>query len=242
MEEGKSMAKQSNRNQMDTIVKLVLIFLISLLSFAVGTFVGKGVSESEYRKAALERGDYKSFKETVAVNDGISTEPGGLPEKEIDNLIKEFVESEKKKMKMNKTTQVKSAENHGHSQMNKKVAPMTKKRSHNTDRKPIVSQTLGTSKASKRKPASLSSIGITSIAKYTVQIASYATEAEAKKHSQKLKTKGYHAFYVSAQVKGRTWYRVNVGRFTNKSNARAYRAQLMMSDGIKTAIVRKTLN
>lgn len=34
-------------DRMDTVVKLVLIFFISLFLFTVGTFVGKGVIDSE---------------------------------------------------------------------------------------------------------------------------------------------------------------------------------------------------
>ena len=42
--------------------QLVLLFFVSLLFFSVGAFVGKQVSDSDYKRAALEE-DYKSFRD-----------------------------------------------------------------------------------------------------------------------------------------------------------------------------------
>ncbi|MBK7844822.1 MAG: hypothetical protein IPJ71_14245 [Bdellovibrionales bacterium] len=56
------MLSQRGGSKADTVVKLVLIFFISLLSFSVGTFVGKQVSDSDYKRASLEE-DYKSFRQ-----------------------------------------------------------------------------------------------------------------------------------------------------------------------------------
>ena len=102
------MANHVGGTRMDTVVKLVLIFFISLLSFAVGTFVGKGVSDSEYREAALERGDYKNFRETASADSdshdhhGTATKKAAndaLSEEDIASLTEEFVNAEKKEMK-----------------------------------------------------------------------------------------------------------------------------------------------
>lgn len=41
-------------SKMDAVVKLVLFFFVTLLSFSVGTYVGKQVSDAEHRKANLE--------------------------------------------------------------------------------------------------------------------------------------------------------------------------------------------
>jgi cell division septation protein DedD len=35
----------------------------------------------------------------------------------------------------------------------------------------------------------------------------------------RLKNKGYNAYVSEAQNKGKTWYRVNVGRFNNRDEA-----------------------
>lgn len=34
----------------DTLVKVVLVFFLSLLSFSVGTFIGKQVSDADHQK------------------------------------------------------------------------------------------------------------------------------------------------------------------------------------------------
>ena len=221
------MAKKSSRNQINVFVNLVLIFLLSLLSFAVGTFVGKGVSESEYRKASLERGDYKRFADTGVASSNNLTEP--LSEEEIDRLTKEFLNSEETKIKERKTAQNRpeKVKENGYQKEKRVVSGEEEKTQINV--------------ASSRKPSSPSVVAGsgTSTAKYTVQIASYATEAEALDHSKKLKTMGYKAFYIPAQVKGKTWYRVNVGRFPNESSAKDYRVQLIKATKIKKALVKK---
>ena len=76
-------------------VKLVLVFFISLLAFSVGTFVGKGFSDSEYRRAALE-GETHSGRSTASDETAESSDE--LTQEEIASLTDEFIESEKKKL------------------------------------------------------------------------------------------------------------------------------------------------
>jgi hypothetical protein len=40
----------------DVVVKLVLVFFIALLSFSIGTFVGKKFSDNQHKMATLEPG------------------------------------------------------------------------------------------------------------------------------------------------------------------------------------------
>ena len=44
----------------DVIVKLILVFFISLLSFSVGTFVGKKYSDNQHQLAKLEPGEHNA--------------------------------------------------------------------------------------------------------------------------------------------------------------------------------------
>src|SRR5277367_4275035 len=87
------MSKESGSSKMDTIVKVMLVFFISLLSFSVGTFVGKQVSDSDHRRLALESemrdGREVASQETEEVNGGKVTE------KDVENLAEEFVNKEK---------------------------------------------------------------------------------------------------------------------------------------------------
>lgn len=44
----------SAQSQADTLVKIVLIFFISLISFSIGTFVGKQVSDADNARTRCE--------------------------------------------------------------------------------------------------------------------------------------------------------------------------------------------
>lgn len=91
-----------------------------------------------------------------------------------------------------------------------------------------------------RKPMSvLPSIAATSVGKYTVQVASYPDETEAKNHAATLKGKGWNSFYIPAEVQGKTWYRVSVGLFTNAKSAGDFRKEFQKESASATAIVQK---
>ena len=46
---------------MDTFIKALLIFFVTILSFSVGIFLGKGITESEYKQASLKC-EYENLK------------------------------------------------------------------------------------------------------------------------------------------------------------------------------------
>lgn len=280
---------------MDTVVKLILIFFISLFSFAVGTFVGKGISDSEYRQLALENGDFNGFRGTASVNphDTEVAPEQALNAEDIASLTEEFVNTEKKKLdnesnrpdahggdtvenehttedlsatapnqpttaeqengykKMDSSREVASA---GHQANAQDQTPSHKNQSakHQTPNKANsiseAAQRVAMGKApskdikQKRKPDSvLPSVAMSAVGKYTVQIASYPSEDEATKHAAMLKAKGFGAFYVPAEIKGRTWFRVSVGLYSNLEKAQAFRTELMKQADIKSAIVQKII-
>ncbi len=91
-----------------------------------------------------------------------------------------------------------------------------------------------------RKPMSiLPSVSAAAVGKYTVQVASYADENEAKNHAANLKGKGWNAFYIPADVQGKTWYRVSVGLFTTAKSATEFRKEFQKESSVATAIVQK---
>lgn len=57
---------------------------------------------------------------------------------------------------------------------------------------------------------------------YTVQIASFKNEADAKKLQNKLKSAGYPAFIKQAIIGQETWFRLRVGTFADKDQAKTY--------------------
>lgn len=94
-----------------------------------------------------------------------------------------------------------------------------------------------------RKPQSvLPSVAGTAVGKYTVQVASYVDETQAKNHAADLKAKGWNAFYIPAEVQGKMWYRVSVGLFTTAKTATDFRNEFQKESQVATAIVQKIVN
>ncbi len=91
-----------------------------------------------------------------------------------------------------------------------------------------------------RGPQSLpKTVGASADFEFTVQVASYPSQEEAKKHVEELVNKGFPAYPVEAAVNGKNWYRVSVGTFKTQKEAASYRAQLMKQAEVKSAIVQK---
>ncbi len=72
---------------------------------------------------------------------------------------------------------------------------------------------------------------------WSVQIASTLDEKAALKLQEKLKTQGYDAFIVAAEVNSAPWYRVRVGRFGAKQEAESTRQVLQSKEHIRSAFV-----
>lgn len=253
----------------DTLVKVALFFCISLLSFSVGTFVGKQVSDSDHRRLALE-GEY-SGRQVASVgeaSEGAAAEPESkVSEKEVEALTEEFVNREKSREPSSEgeahaeaTDDTKSAEategykTYPRGKMEEKatdvkaeakaeVKQMEKKTHeavHEVADKVAKGHAPSDGAAEKKAaPPTLPSVASSAVGKYTVQVGSYADEKEAKSHSAALKGKGWNAFYLPATVKGKTWYRVLVGLFNNQDAAKQFRAQFMKEAGTQAAIVQK---
>ncbi len=105
----------------DVVVKLVLVFFIALLSFSVGTFVGKKFSDNQYKLSKLEphkksenseaseedshkvadhpSDEHGANRGVASVTEGKSSAHGGgkgLSDDEIAKLAQEFVADDKK--------------------------------------------------------------------------------------------------------------------------------------------------
>lgn len=323
------MSSEKGSSKADTLVKAVLVLFISLLSFSVGTFVGKQVSDSDHRRLALE-GEFKADRSVASTDENADEK---ISDQEVESLTEEFINKEKNEREPAAAeghgdahgekpaakdahgkadahaAAPKAAEGHGdaheapaaaegykaYQRGGKKEdahAPAKKEEAHEAPAKPAakaaahepehedhgghapaaapkheapakeaahapahgapapkpsaaaekVSHDEAPSDGEKeaRKPSSaLPSVASSAIGKYTVQVASYADEKEAQGHAAGLKGKGWNAFYLSANVNGKTWYRVLVGLFNNSKSAGDFRAQFMKESNTKSAIVQK---
>ncbi|MEK6555442.1 MAG: SPOR domain-containing protein [Bdellovibrionota bacterium] len=96
-------------------------------------------------------------------------------------------------------------------------------------------------KAPRQPSGALPAVATSVVGKYTVQVASYATEGEARSHATRLHDKGFNAFYIPADVSGKTWYRVSIGRFDDQKTAMAHRKEVLDAQAATSAIVQKIL-
>jgi cell division protein FtsN len=72
---------------------------------------------------------------------------------------------------------------------------------------------------------------------WSVQVRSAPDQIAASVLAAGLKTKGYDAFIVETDIKGRTWYRVRVGQFDNQDEAEALRKTLESKEGFRDAFL-----
>lgn len=83
----------------DVVVKLALVFFISLLSFSIGTFVGKKYSDNQHKLATLEPGENAHTNRDVAsiVDENGKPEAGAMKDDDIAKIASEFADDENQK-------------------------------------------------------------------------------------------------------------------------------------------------
>lgn len=220
----------------ETFIKLGLVFFISLLSFAIGTLVGKEYSDRQYKLSQLEPTDHHSEgTRSVAAVTNHDSDSSKLSDEEIAKLAEEFVTDDAvevaKSTGTGKAPAIETGLAHSQpeefSEMNDEALAAAQK---------IIENKLPGS-ASQRKVAAsetevkkVTSTPLTQImpknaaqedaGKYTVQVGSYVKEIEAKQRAETLKAKGYSAFYIPGVVEGKTFFRVNVGTYSTLSDAK----------------------
>ncbi len=230
---GENMASKS-----DAFVKLILVFVISLLSFAVGTFVGKKYSDQQHKMLAYEPTNKESQREVASKKDPTHT-ASQMTDEEIAKLAEEFVTDDT-------TEPSKQAEQKVEAKMAevKKDSPVEKLLAKN-EKAPVAAAQKEVRLANQdpRRPAAVPK-DVTQYpqGRYTVQVASFSSEDDAKKRTQELQDKGFSSFYLPAQVNGKTWYRVSVGQFPTENEAKVYRHQFMQKTKIESAIIQKIVH
>lgn len=247
------MANANPGSKADTAVKLVMIFFICLLSFSVGTYVGKEFSDSDNRRLALEY-EYEQSRNPAsseAQNSAAATSP--MAREEIRSLAEEFIKEEQSKAKKKPARQAQKespkettpdgyTRRTGASSAESKPQTTNQRAAATSSAAERVAKEMAPSKDKdkKRTPSSaLPSVASSAVGKFTVQVASYSGEPEARTHAAQLKDQGYSAFYIPAEVNGRTWFRVSIGLFTDQSSAMSYRKELLDNQTVSSAIVQR---
>ncbi len=73
---------------------------------------------------------------------------------------------------------------------------------------------------------------------YSIQVASFLKEKDAKSLVEDLRKKGYDAYYEKKEVGNKVYYRVKCGRFEDKKVAQKFLASFIKKEGIKAIVVK----
>ncbi|WP_459942117.1 SPOR domain-containing protein [Deferrisoma palaeochoriense] len=68
---------------------------------------------------------------------------------------------------------------------------------------------------------------------FTVQVGSFRARADAERFLAEIRKKGVEAAIVEASVAGRTWYRVQAGRFLSRTAAAEFQESVLRTKGIQ---------
>lgn len=256
----------------EVFVKLVLVFFVSLLSFAIGTYVGRKYSDNQHKMASLEPGGdhasrkVASEKKSQGHSKGHETEKL-LSDEEIAKLAEEFVNDDnpvaaagshdeghskeaQSDQQHDEASHAKPTAKNHEAAVSEEPHAATPKKEPTSEKVPTplaVAKALAkahhqdpTSEAPDRNPSSIpKDVAQYSVGKFTVQVASFASRADAEKRAEELAEKGHKSFVVPAVVKGRSWFRVSLGLFASESEAKAYRVEVQKKSNLENAIISK---
>jgi septal ring-binding cell division protein DamX len=248
------MINQNGGSRTDTLIKLVLVFFLSLLSFSVGTFVGKQFSDSQHKTAELEGGDADRTTASIPPEAGKPEVGGAISDEEIAKLADEFKHSEKTEKEAPAADTAVGQNDHGmegevvakkETETQAEAKPATVKDEISEISKKLANgEKVEVAKAAPSKipmklPRDLAS---TSVGKFTVQVSSHSDLKEAEGEVKKLVEKGFAAQYYPADIKGKKWYRVCVGKFDDRKAATEFLPGFKQKAKVSSAIIQKIGN
>lgn len=238
----------------DTVIKLALVFFISLLSFSIGTFVGKKYSDNQHKLASLEpqKSNPQATTDTsefASTHEGEKGKSGKMSDEEVAKIAEEFAQDDSQPAHTEEKT-IATIENE------KDIKEIPASGSHATEKKAppkTVASHSEMKKIEERKPSSVEThkasegpkTTVTTVTTpvnsnmYTLQVGSFPTEDEAGKLVKSLTDKGFKSSFVPATVNGKTWYRVNVGLFGSVKEAQDYKPNFLEKSKLTSAIVQK---
>ncbi|PIT99936.1 MAG: hypothetical protein COT74_07400 [Bdellovibrionales bacterium CG10_big_fil_rev_8_21_14_0_10_45_34] len=235
---------QSGGSKTDTLIKLVLVFFISLLSFSIGTFVGKQFSDSQHRMAAMEHG-------TDGHGVGTERDLASVPSQDIQKvspdeiLTHEDIERLAKEFEQPSEPLARSGE---HDFLEADTSKMVEEAKPKLDKIQNVADRIAKGKTPEeikptepnRLPNALpQDVAAAAVGKWTIQISSHKAEDTAKKVAEDWKSKGHNAFYIAAKVNGEDWYRVNIGLFADKKAASDKLVSLTNNGAVKSGFIKE---
>lgn len=240
----------------DTMIKLALVFFISLLSFSIGTFVGKKYSDNQHRLASLEPQksnphEAATTTEFASGHEGEKEKTGKMSDEEVAKIAEEFAQDDSIPSNPSSKAEEKTIAN---VENEKEIKEISAQPQAVADKKASSVKTVHSEmkKIEERKPSSVENHPTASTPKttvtttttaisnmYTLQVGSFPTEDEASKLVKTLTDKGFKSSFIPASVNGKTWYRVNVGLFGTVKEAQDYKPGFLEKSKLTSAIVQK---
>ena len=252
----------------DNMIKLALVFFVTLLSFAIGTYVGKKYSDNQHKLSLLEpkkntpipkAGEFASDTALVDAHDQMNdvppTEqqaqqhPAALSDSEVAKIAEEFASEEAAtEEKLVATISSQEKELKVISDTPNKTNPAQQATAMATTTAPakptfkqIEKTTDGRLPSSINTKSSLNAKSDMAPILFTVQVGAYQSQADAEKITQDLQMKGFKTSFVPAKVNGQVWYRVNVGLFGTIKEAQDYKKEFLEKTKLSSAIVQRVL-
>lgn len=232
----------------DNLIKLALVFFVSLLSFSIGTYVGKKYSDNQHKLALLEpkkelpapkTDEFASDATELSKTHGLTENPAvgqqkpvALTDSEVAKIAEEFAaEDVVAEEKLVATIETPEVELKTISEIPTKIPVV----------KPVVKTVPKPSVPEERVPASITPKKEIAPIHYTVQIGSYPTKIEAEKMTKELQSKGFKTTFVPVNLNGQTWFRVNVGLFGSVKEAQDYKKEFLEKTKMSSALVQRVL-
>lgn len=244
------MAVSTNR-----IIELCLVFFISVLSFSIGTYIGKKYADNQHRLSMLDPNHSQTTElPATAVHSEEpvqKTETASVAEASDSEIHQDGSTQAAKQAEVEQPIAPSMSHAISDEDVAKLSAEMEEEEQATPQGKPVKEIQATSTTASKktetnivREVASISekakSIGTsTNGAKYTVQVGAYPSTTEADKIVNSLKARGYSAAFTQANVNGKTWYRVQVGSFVTLEEAQAQKKDLVEKNHLSSAIIQR---
>jgi len=185
----------------------------AVMIFFLGVFTGKGIEE---RRVVKTEDPLVKIPVKPAPPGGASAQ-GGAPKDELTfyNTLTKTKPSGAPAPAEEKPKEVKPAQ--------KKAKPEAKESKAQAKEEPAPKPV--EKKAEKAPPAAPASSVETAERKesgkgWTVQVNAFPEEKSAKGWVDRLKNKGYNAYVTEVNIKGKTWYRVRVGNYSTREEAK----------------------
>lgn len=230
--------------------------LSSFLVFLLGIVVGQGIEERKLLKqeeplvkvpiqppaASAKPGegtpskdDQLTFYDTLGKGGAPTAKEPPPPEKPVNLKPAKETPPEVKEVKPIKAPAVDAGPTAKETKTAKapgvEAAAPQKKEAKETVEKPAVEKLEAASKTSEDEKGKTDAARV-----WTVQVNAFPDERSAQRLVERLKQKGYDAYLVTANFNGRDWYRVRVGHFPARAQAKELVEQLQTKENFTKAI------